>query len=739
MQHRSAQADSLRARIIRLALLLLLATSANALGTEKTLTVHDIYGSSLFSAKSVQGIQWMKSGNRFSYLDVADTSTKLRSIWIYDVKSGKREIAVNAKDLLLPGGTEPFRITTYAWSPAEDQILFTETLPARSLKTGGAFYLYDMKTKSFRQITQTKEPQSIIQFSPDGKHIGFVRENNLFVYDLTSGSEKQLTHDGSATIINGQFDWVYEEEFEIINGYRWSPDSRRIAFWRLDISHEPVYPITDFMPLHPGIEEQRYPNPGDTNAVVKIGVVAVAAGGTKWMDIGTDTDVYIPRIQWTQDPNVLSIQRLNRRQNVLDLLFADVTTGATRAVITERDSAWVSIRNDLTFLKSKRQFIWSSERSGFLHLYLYDYDGKLVNQVTSGDWEVSDFEGVDERRDLVYFTSTKNSPLERQLYSLKLNGRGLTQISRNRGTHSVSFSPTFAYYLDSYSNIETPTQQILLESNGNVVRVLEANPLSPMRDYAIGAEHFITFATSDGVTLNAAILYPVNFDSTKRYPVLFDVYGGPGSQTVRDAWGGTGYLWHQLLAENGYLIFVVDGRGTGGRGCAFEKIVNNQLGKWEVNDQIEGAKYLATLPYVDAHRIGIWGWSYGGYMASLTLLVGADYFKTAVAVAPVTDWKLYDSIYTERYMDTPQHNPKGYEESAPINHAGKLKGAFLVIHGTSDDNVHWQNTIQLVNALEKANKQFRTAFYPNRNHGIFGGATRENLYTRITDFLMENL
>jgi len=706
--------------------------------TKKQLTVHDIYGTALFLGKSLRGIHWMKSGDRFSFLK-ADTTTKLTNIWLYDARSGNEKMIVDAKNLLLKDGKKPFRIINYDWSPSEQQILFTETLPARGLKSGGNFYLYDLRTKEFRQLTNTKEPQSIIQFSPDGNYISFVRSNNLFILDLKTGTETQLTHDGSDVIINGKFDWVYEEEFGIINGYEWSPDSKRIAFWRLDVSHEPIYTMTDFMPLHLSLEQQRYPNPGDSNAVVRIGVVHIATGEVRWMDIGENTDIYIPRIKWTPDSRYLSIQRLNRAQNKLELLFADPATGRSTVVLTETDSAWVSVRNDLTFLTTKNLLLWSSERSGFLHLYLFDYRGNMVRQITHGNWEVSDLLGIDEKHQRVYFTSTKNSPLERQLYSIKLDGSGLRQLSSDPGIHRPVFSPTFAYYLDNFSNVQTPPQLRLHKASGELVRIIEENKIPELENYTMGHHQFLSFFTSDSVQLNAWMITPVDLDSAKKYPVLVYVYGGPGSQTVLNAWGGQSYLWYQMLAEKGYIVFSVDGRGTGGRGRAFEKIVHRQLGKWEVHDQIEAAKYLASLPFVDKNRIGIWGWSYGGYMASLTLLVGADYFRGAVAVAPVTDWRLYDSIYTERYMGTPDGNPDGYKESAPLNHVEKLKGKLLVIHGTSDDNVHWQNTIQLVATLQKQNKQLSTMFYPNKDHGIYGGNTRENLFTLITDFIVQNL
>jgi len=709
---------------------------------KKEFTIEQIMGSGarMFSTKSLQGVHWMRDSKRFSYLEY-DTSSKTTNIWMYDVKSRKQSMFLDAKKLVLKPAGEPFRIVNYMWSPDEKNILFTGTVPARSVKTGGNFFLYNLKSGTFKQLTDTKEPQLNVKFSPDGKSIGFVRSHNIFVMDLETGKETQLTFDGAEHVFNGHFDWVYEEEFGIIDGWQWSPDSKYIAFWRLDENRVPEFKMTDWDSLHLKFIEMRYPKAGDPNAIVKIGVVSLETKQTKWMDIGENDDIYISRIKWTNRPNTLSLQRVNRLQNKLELMLADVTTGKTKVILTEIDTtAWVEPeRDDLTFLKNSEQFLWSSERSGFMHYYLYDYDGKLIQQLTTGNWEVQTLCGVDERNGTIYFTSTQKSPLERQLYGVHLDGSNVKRISQEDGTHSVTFSPDFEYYIDNFSSIDTPPQIRLHKSDGTMTAMLVENKMEILKDYKLGKPELLSFKTTDGVTLNASMLKPPDFDSTKKYPVLVETYGGPGSQVVRNSWGGAGSFWHQLLAQKGYIIFKVDNRGTGARGAAFKKMTYRHLGKWEVNDQIEGAKFLATQAYVDKTRIGIWGWSYGGYMASLTMFVGADYFKTGVAVAPVTHWKFYDTIYTERYMARPQDNPEGYEESAPITHAEKLKGNLLIIHGTADDNVHFQNTVELVNELQKHNKQFRVMFYPNRNHGIYGGNTRVHLYTMITNFILENL
>jgi dipeptidyl-peptidase-4 len=637
----------------------------------------------------------------------------------------------------------PFRFTTYQWSPDEKQILFISAPPEREylsrLTPAGNIFLYDLSSKSFRRLTNVADPQYNVKFSPDGKFVGFVRNNNIYALDIASGAEHQLTEDGAEHIINGKFDWVYEEEFEISDGWQWSPDSKHIAFWRLDENRVPEYTLTEWDSLHLQLIPMRYPKAGEPNSIVKIGVVDFQSSLTQWMDIGTNDDIYIPRIQWTLDPTVLSIQRMNRGQNILELLYADISTGATRTVLKETDDKWIDVTNDLTFLKNG-SFIWPSERDGYRHLYLYKNDGTLLNQITKGKWEVESFYGVDEKTDDVYYSSTEVSPLERQIYKIQLDGKNKHRLTTILGTHTANFSPSCQYFLDTYSNISTPPKIALLNSDGNILSVIEENSISALDDIQLGKTTFLSFTTADGVQLNASIMKPADFDSTKKYPVLVYTYGGPGSQVVLNMWERTSdVLWYTYLGQHGYLIFMVDNRGTGARGKEFKTAVYRNLGKWEVNDQVEGAKYLSSLQYVDKDRIGIWGWSYGAYLTSMVILNGADYFKAAIAVAPVTSWRYYDNIYTERYMGTPQNNPAGYVESSPITHASKLKGKFLLIHGTSDDNVHFQNTANFVSALEKANKQFSTMFYPDKNHGIYGGVTRLNLYTLMTNFILTNL
>lgn len=707
----------------------------------KEFTVEDIFGTSKFISKSIRGVQWIEGGKAYSYLET-DTTTKSTDIWRYEVATGSKSKLVSAEKLVAKEGDKPYRIQNYIWSPDEKKILFTGTLVARGVKSGDNFYLYDRAAEKFRQLTNTDQQQVNVKFSPDSRMIGFVRANNIFVMDVETNKETQLTFDGAEHVLNGHFDWVYEEEFGIIDGWQWSPDGKHIAYWQLDENRVPEFPIMDFLPLHQNIGRMRYPKAGDPNSIVRIGVVSLESKRTQWMDIGepldSTQDTYVARIQWTNKPNLLAIQKVNRRQNRLDLMLADVATGKSKTILTEVEKTWIDVRDDLLFLKKSDQFIWSSERDGFLHLYLYDLNGKLIRQLTQGKWAVERLYGVDEEKGIVYFSASVTSPLERDVYAVNLNGKGFRRITRETGTSSANFAPDYSVFLHTYSDVNTPPRMSLRKSDGTLIRMVEEGAIDALKEYTISPKTFFTFKTSDGIELNGWMIKPQEFDPAKKYPVLMYVYGGPGSQTVRNQWEGGNFLWYQLLAQKGYIIVSVDGRGTGARGKEFESITYKNLGEWETRDQIEAARYLGKLPYVDSTRMGIWGWSYGGYMTLMSMLVGADVFKAGVSGAPVTHWKFYDTIYTERYMLTPQENPEGYQRSAPLTHAGKLEGHLLIIHGTADDNVHWQNTVSMVDALIKEGKQFQTFYYPGHYHGIRGKA-RVHLYEMMTRFVLERL
>ncbi|MCK9407997.1 MAG: alpha/beta fold hydrolase [Bacteroidetes bacterium] len=708
---------------------------------DKSLSIDDIFGSTKFLTRSLKAVQWMKDGRSFTFLDT-DTVSKSIAVFQMEVKTGVQTMVVSGASLQLSSGDPAFRFSSYQWSPDEKSILFVSSPPEKQylsrVTPAGNLFLYTITTKQFIRITNVAVPQYNQKFSPDSKMIGFVRENNIYCYDIFSGSEKQLTMDGTEHRINGKFDWVYEEEFGISDGWKWSPDGSRIAYWQLDEHRVPEYTLTEWDSTHLNLVTMRYPKPGDKNSVVKIGMVDLTSGTTEWIDLGMNDDIYIPRMQWTNENTVVSFQRLNRAQNTIELMYYNVLTKSIRAILKETSDTWVEVHDDLRFLKNGT-FLWSSEKNGYNHLYHYKSDGTLINQITKGQWDVDAMYGIDEKNETIYYTSSEQSPMERHVYSIRLDGKKKRQLSVIPGTHSAIFSPTFDNCIATFSSVSSPPKITMNKNDWTELFSIEKNELPILKQYKLGTVSFTTFTTSDGVVLNASIITPEKFDSTKQYPVVVYTYGGPGSQVVKNAWGGSYYLWHSLLAEKGYLIFMVDNRGTGARGVAFKKIIYKKLGKWELNDQIEGAKYLASLSFVDKNRIGIWGWSYGGYMSSMAILVGSDYFRSAIAVAPVTHWKFYDTIYSERFMGTPENNPEGFTESAPLNYADKLKGRFLLIHGTSDDNVHFQNSATLVSALQQSKKQFTTMFYPNKNHGIGGTTTKIHLFSLMTDFLLENL
>lgn len=690
--------------------------------------------------KSFHNIQWTEGGKKFSYFDT-DTTTKQRNLYAQDVGSGKKELVMDVSVLKDKTDDKPIRVGAYEWSADGENILVTGTLTARATKTGGSFGIYNRKAKSFRMLSEAKEEQAIIKFSPDGKKIGFVRGNNLFVMDVQSGKETQLTFDGSETILNGKFDWVYEEEFSIIDGWYWSPDSKRIAFWRLDQSPVPTFPLVSYSAddPHASIETMRYPKAGDKNSLVQIGVANVEDKSIRWLDLGTNPDIYIPRVKWTHDPNILSVQRLNRGQDTLELMLANVTTGAMKTILMETDSAWLEVeRDDAMFLKQSNRFVWISWRDGFTHIYLYTLDGKLERQVTRGNWDVTDIAGVDEKQKRIYFIAAKESPLERHLYSVAFDGSDLKRLTSEAGWHSARFSPNMKYFIHTFSSAQRPSQVWMKKADGSLVRPLVENTLDAWKNMPVTEHSFFTFTTPDNVELNGYMLKPANFDASKKYPVLMYVYGA-GPQTVANRWGGRNYLWYQLLAERGYIIVSIDPRGTDARGKAFRQTTNRELGYKNTQDIIEAAKYLGSLPYVDASRIGIWGWSGGGYHTLMAMTMGADYFKAGIAGAAVSDFRFYDTIWTERYMDTPQQNPEGYKKTSVMTYADKLRGNLLIVHGTTDDNVHWQNVIVLMNEFIRLGKQFDTMLYPDRRHGISDPIAQRHLFTLMTKFVLEKL
>ncbi len=714
--------------------LLLLATGLWA--QQKKLTMDDIYHSSKFRIKLVGGIKWAPGGKAFYFIKhQKDTTLIMR----HDLQSGKESVWLNVRPIIDPQTAKPLQV--FDWMPSADgtKILFkTDARRVWRRYDEARFLIYDRTTKTLKPVHAYHLRIRHAKLSPDGRKVGYTFENNIYVQDVATGKVTQVTFDGSKDIINGQFDWVYEEEFGQSDGWRWSPDSKKIAFWRVDQSKEPTFSWMEFEGIYGSVRTIHYPKAGGTNATVKIGVYHLDSGQTVWMDTGVDANQYIPRIKWTNDPNVLSIQRLNRLQNKLELLLADANSGQTRVVLTETDPCWVDVRDDLTFLKNKKRFLWTSERDGFRHIYLYDLNGQLKKQLTKGRWVVTGIVATDETAGKVYFTANKGSSIENHLFSVKLNGKGLQRLDHAPGWHRVQFSPDAAYFIDTYSSADQPPVQQLCAADGSVLRTLAENSIEPFKEVGVAIPHYFQMPTEDGVKLNARIIKPVDFDSTKKYPVLIYGYGGPGSQMVRNSWEYS-ILWYTLLTQHGYIIFTVDNRGTGGRGKAFKNLAYGNIGKYALGDHIQAAKYLAKLPYVDKNRIGIWGWSGGGYLTLMALTKGSKYFKVGIAVAPVADFRLYDSIWTERYMGLPGQNQAGYDSTSVLNYVRDYKGGLLIVHGSSDDNVHMQNTMQFIKRLQEEEKQFRLMIYPGLNHSLLGPYARFHLFSMMTEFILNNL
>lgn len=704
---------------------------------QQKITVEDIY-TGAFRAKGMDELQALKLSNHYTVLNF-DRSTKSFQIDLYDFAT------LNKISTLLDTKNQPLLIDgidSYTFSPNEKQLLLaTNTSPIYRHSFTADYYLYDIATKSVTKLLDfpVQEPT----FSPDGQQLAFAKDNNLYVYTFASKSITQITNDGRKNaIINGITDWVYEEEFAFVRAFDWSKDSKKLAYIKFDESQVPEFSMSVFQKeLYPTTETFKYPKAGEKNSEVSLHVYDLAVKQTQTVDLSAYRDFYIARLQWTADANTLSAQVLNRHQDNLDLLFINGTTLQIRVALNEKDKAYVDVTDNLTFLPDN-SFIWTSEKDGFNHIYLYDSAGKLKNQITKGSWEVTAYYGYDAKSKSILYQSTELGSINRAVYKIGLSGKNKQCLSAKMGTNSATFSPNFNYFIQSYSSATQPTQYTLHDTkSGKLLKNIESNEAlqNKLANYKLGAKEFFVLKTAEGNELNAWILKPADFDPSRKYPLLMYQYSGPGSQQVNNDWNSADDYWFQSLAQQGYLVACVDGRGTGFKGAAFKKCTQKELGKYEVEDQIAAAKVFGTYPYIDASRIGIWGWSYGGFMASNCILKGADVFKMAVAVAPVTSWRFYDSIYTERYLQTPQENPTGYDDNSPINHVNKLKGKFLLIHGSADDNVHVQNSMQMMEALIQANKQFDSQIYPDKNHGIYGGKTRIQLFTKITNFIKENL
>ncbi len=625
-------------------------------------------------------------------------------------------------------GWQNRRVSTasYQWFPNSQDLLAA---------VNGDLFVVHPNGKS-DQITKTDIDEEDPRLSPDGKLVLYRWKSNLYVLDLASKGTRQLTHDGTATLLNGQLDWVYPEELDLGTATWWSPDSKHIAYLQFDVSHEFIYPQIDLLGERALSEPERYPQAGTPNALVKLGVISPEGGETEWMQAGETSNTLLARVAWLPDSSQIALERFSRVQDKLDLLFCDPASGSVHPVLHEQSKTWINVADNLFFLKSRPEFLWTSERTGFRHIYRYSNKGELLGQLTSGDWEVVSISAIDEAHGQVYYTSSEASPLETQLYKIGLKGGERSRVTKEEGTHVVHANEDGSYFLDSYSSLKQPLQTILATRDGEQVSVLQPMDKSISDGYTILPEEIVTLKTGDGTVLYARLIRPANFQPSTKYPAIVYVYGGPGAQSVTNHWYGLS--WEQVLAHRGYVVWQLDNRGSKGRGLAFESGIYHELGKLEIADQRLGVEHLIEMGFVDPKRIGITGWSYGGYMTIHGLLFAADIFKVGVAGAPVNDWHNYDTIYTERYMGLPNANAQGYDASSNVKNASKLEGKLLIVHNMEDDNVLFQNTMQMADALEKTDKQFFMQIYPQKTHGV-SGPLRRSLYQEMTDFFDAHL
>jgi dipeptidyl-peptidase 4 len=735
--------------------------------SETGLSVEKIYARTGLSQPLASGVAWSPDGKLLSFLQTTGIPPKT-DLWAIDpsrpnepprllADSDKlRELlpASHKKDTQATGlgRVAPQR---YEWAPSGQALLFIGD---------DNLYWYDLETKAARRLLADRpeaENSEIAdaRISPDGKWVSFLRDHDLWLLELASGRELQLTRGGWEDLRHGELDWVYPEELELHQAYWWSPDSAQIAFLEMDERPVTKYPLVDFLTITGETTWEPYPKAGAANPVVRLGVMQVPSVEKlevtpRWMDTGADPSVYLARVNWLPDSRHLAIQRLPRSQRRLDLLLADSQTGRARVLLSEEDPHWINLSDDLYFFPDGERFLWSSESSsvpgarspnpgGFRHLYLYNLDGKLLKQLTRGDWVVSSVDAVDPERGNVYLTSTEASVRERHLYRVAIDSGEMERLTLDAGTHGVLFSPDTRSYVDTYSSVMTPPAQYV-QDTGTARRLAHARLLAGGPSPALETMHllpveWLSIAAAGDTLLQALVIRPGNFDPAKKYPAIVRLYGGPHEQLVVDAWGGRTFLYDQLLAQKGFVIFTVDNRGSYGRGHAFEAPIDRHFGEVELADQLAGVAWLKRQPYVDGSRIGVWGWSFGGYMTLTAMFHAADVFKAGFAGSPVTNWGQYDTIYTERYMGTPQENPEGYRDSSPVNFAANLRGKLLIAAGTDDDNVHFGNTAELAEALINAGRYAELQLYPGRGHGISDQAAELHLFRRVLEFFLDNL
>ena len=734
-------------RLFRLscALLLTLASSLTVLAQQKLLTIDDIFD----PAKKVNfngttpTVRWLKDGNHYLVTNEA-SRTDVPRLQKVNAATGQASPFFDAAKMqaafaALPGvsAADARQLAgrgNYNLNPAETAVL---------INWANDLFYYELGSDRAIRLTSNPEPEVSEEFSPDGRMVSFVRENNLYVEDVSmQRRERALTRDGSAKILNGRLDWVYQEELYgrgNFGAYWWSPDSTTIAFLRFDETPVPEFTVVDHIPLYQNVEVTPYPKAGAPNPIVKLGVVNASGGEIRWVDTFKyqPADFLISRVMWSPDSKNVVFQAQNREQTFLDVNFADARDGKSKTIIHESSKGWVGINEQPLWLKDG-SFLWASERNGWEHLYHYAADGKLLRQVTDGKWEVRTIEGVDEQNGLIYFTGTKDSHIAPGGYRIKLDGSGLTRLTTSEGTHRMDVSPTFNYFINVWSDLNTPSQVRLFDASGKLVRVIAENKVDALKQYKLGTAELLQVKTRDGFVMEAMMIKPPDFDRSKKYPVMSFTYGGPHAPQVRNAWGSATYMWHQLLAQKGYIIWVCDNRTASGKGLESTWPVYRNFGELELRDIEDGLTWLKSQPYIDGSRIGIWGWSYGGFMTSYAL-THSQSFKIGIAGGSVTDWRDYDSIYTERYMGTPQNNPEGYKKSSPLHAAKDLHGKLLLIHGAIDDNVHMQNTMQFVYELQKAGKQFDLMLYPKQRHGVSDPLQLKHMRQMMTDFILKNL
>lgn len=708
------------------------------------ITVDKIFSTGELRGATLPETHWLHDGVSFIDIQPADTGANAGSnIVRVDALTGKVTVLVPASALTLDGK----RIEVEELTLSADEkmaLLFHNSERVWRRNTKGQYTVVDLATKKVTPIAPGTEAKLFAKFSPDNRQVAYVRANNLYVWDLASGTERALTTDGSANIINGTSDWVYEEEFDLRDGFRWSPDGTRIAFWRFDQSHEPVMTLENLTDsLYPTLQQYKYPKAGQPNAVVKIGVVTVADATTQWMETGTDSTVYVPRIDWLGRDS-LWIERMPRKQNRADLIVASAATGAGHVIFTDTDSAYVDVV-DLTWINNGKQFIWTSDRSGWRQVYLHNRDGSLVRQISKDGADVLGVAGVDEKRGVIYLNVAAPNATQSQLYRYALNGTGGGQITKSAGTYAMSLAPGGRYTAITLSSLNVPPTMSLYDLGTGalkIVRLLGDNlalkqHIDPLN---LAAAEFIKIPSADpSVMLDAYRIVPANFDSTKKYPVLMYTYGGPAIPEVLDRWHGSMYLFHQMLAQHGYVVIVADNRGAAWRGTHFRKMTQYRLGITESDDQIAVARWIGKQRWSDANRIGLWGWSFGGYNTAMSLSRGGNVFRMGISVAPVSDWRFYDSIYTERFMWLPQENAQGYAESSVMTYINGMTAKYLLVFGTGDDNVHPQNATVLAQKLQYARKPFVTMFFPNKTHSISGPGGTLPVFDLIARYVRENL